>query len=383
MTAARFRIHTVAELTSVPAVTLRAWERRYGVPRPARGPSAYRLYTPEDVELVRRMVELRERGVPVSEAARQALAGPAVSTSRANDGALALAAERIVEAARRMAPDELRQEVARAMMLADALGVFEGAFVPALRAIGVAWQEGELSVAAEHLATSVIGAASRTMLSLLVRPTGSRTALLACFADEEHSLATTGAALHLAYAGARVVDLGARTPPEAIADAVGMMKPDLVVLSVTIAPPRARAAALIDAYGRACAAVPWVVGGASAASLEKLVTRAGGRVVTSIEGLTNLVRTLYIRAGSPSLTRCPCSTSSWPLRRVPRSPTASPTRSRPPACGSSRASWGRRIAHRRSFASTRRSHALPAHRRSRRWPSPSAPRWRGRLPCSA
>jgi hypothetical protein len=27
-----FRIHTVAELTGVPEPTLRAWERRYGIP---------------------------------------------------------------------------------------------------------------------------------------------------------------------------------------------------------------------------------------------------------------------------------------------------------------------------------------------------------------
>ena len=36
----RYRIHAVAEATGVPAATLRAWERRYGIPAPVRTTSA-------------------------------------------------------------------------------------------------------------------------------------------------------------------------------------------------------------------------------------------------------------------------------------------------------------------------------------------------------
>ena len=52
-TEARCRIHTVAELTGVPAPTLRARERRYGLPAPQRGSNAYRLYSNRDVTLLR------------------------------------------------------------------------------------------------------------------------------------------------------------------------------------------------------------------------------------------------------------------------------------------------------------------------------------------
>ena len=48
----RYRIRAVAELTGVSTATLRAWERRYGVPTPSRTASAYRLYGDEDVALV-------------------------------------------------------------------------------------------------------------------------------------------------------------------------------------------------------------------------------------------------------------------------------------------------------------------------------------------
>ena len=297
----RYRIHAVAELTGVPAVTLRAWERRYGVPRPARAPSAYRMYGPEDVALVERVIALRERGVPTSEAARRALAE--TSPDARDDELRSLAVARIVEAARRLSPEALRGEVARAMMLGDAASVFEDVFAPALARIGDEWAAGRLSVAHEHLASSVIGAAARTLVGLVSRPDAARTAIVACLAEEEHSLAATGVALRLATNGFRVVDLGARTPAAAIADAVGAARPSLVALSVTIAPTTAASHRLARAYADACGTVPWVVGGRGARGMKAAVERLGGRIET-LDGLTNLVRTLYIlepRHRSPRL----------------------------------------------------------------------------------
>ena len=58
-------IRKMAALTGVNAVTLRAWERRYGLIRPARTPKGHRLYSPDQVERIRRVVALVERGVPI------------------------------------------------------------------------------------------------------------------------------------------------------------------------------------------------------------------------------------------------------------------------------------------------------------------------------
>ena len=66
----KHRIQAVADRTGVPAPTLRAWERRYGFPRPSRTESAYRLYSDRDVELVIAMRQLTEEGMSASEAAR-------------------------------------------------------------------------------------------------------------------------------------------------------------------------------------------------------------------------------------------------------------------------------------------------------------------------
>ena len=58
-------IKDVAERTGLAAGTIRMWEQRYGFPEPRRTPSGYRVYTGEDVELLRRVAAFRERGLSV------------------------------------------------------------------------------------------------------------------------------------------------------------------------------------------------------------------------------------------------------------------------------------------------------------------------------
>jgi DNA-binding transcriptional MerR regulator len=61
-----FPIREVARLTGVNPVTLRAWERRYGLIQPTRTESGHRLYSPADVAQVRAILSWLERGVAVS-----------------------------------------------------------------------------------------------------------------------------------------------------------------------------------------------------------------------------------------------------------------------------------------------------------------------------
>ncbi|MCS3417052.1 DNA-binding transcriptional MerR regulator [Pseudomonas sp. BIGb0450] len=61
-----FPIREVARLTGVNPVTLRAWERRYGLIQPIRTESGHRLYSRTDVETVHRILDWIERGVSVS-----------------------------------------------------------------------------------------------------------------------------------------------------------------------------------------------------------------------------------------------------------------------------------------------------------------------------
>jgi DNA-binding transcriptional MerR regulator len=61
-----FPIREVSRLTGVNPVTLRAWERRYGLIVPTRTESGHRLYSLTDIERVRSILGWIERGVAVS-----------------------------------------------------------------------------------------------------------------------------------------------------------------------------------------------------------------------------------------------------------------------------------------------------------------------------
>ena len=63
-----YPIRAVAELTGVNPVTLRAWERRYGLLRPERTTKGHRLYTEADIARIRRILALLDRGVLISRA---------------------------------------------------------------------------------------------------------------------------------------------------------------------------------------------------------------------------------------------------------------------------------------------------------------------------
>lgn len=65
-----FPIREVARLTGVNPVTLRAWERRYGLIQPTRTESGHRLYSRTDVDTVHRILDWIERGVAVSKVGR-------------------------------------------------------------------------------------------------------------------------------------------------------------------------------------------------------------------------------------------------------------------------------------------------------------------------
>lgn len=65
---ALFPIGAVSEQTGVHSVTLRAWERRYGLLRPSRTPKGHRLYSQQDIHRVKQVLRLLEQGISVSRA---------------------------------------------------------------------------------------------------------------------------------------------------------------------------------------------------------------------------------------------------------------------------------------------------------------------------
>ena len=241
----RVRIGELSRRTGVRADTLRAWERRYGLPRPERSVGGFRLYGREDERRVQAMKALIDSGVSAAEAARLAASSPAAAASQPTRGAvpqerggqpLAEQAERL-----RVALDGFDETGANAV-LDDALArltveaVAARIVLPAMREIGERWESGEVTVAQEHFATGIL----RGRMLTLARNWGAGTgpmALLACPPGERHDLGLIVFGVVLHSRGWRITYLGLDTPVEAIAQTAAGLRPEAIVLAALTPEP--------------------------------------------------------------------------------------------------------------------------------------------------
>jgi DNA-binding transcriptional MerR regulator len=150
---------------SVPLI--RAWERRYGLISPQRTPSGYRLYDDAAIAILVRVRELTETGWTASEASRAVLAGE-VETEPLRPASQPLLTEaglhaRRAELVTRFVDAATVMDIAATGAALDeifAQGSFESIvdelLMPALVALGSAWSEGRLDVAAEHAASAAV-----------------------------------------------------------------------------------------------------------------------------------------------------------------------------------------------------------------------------------
>jgi DNA-binding transcriptional MerR regulator len=246
-----YNTQAVVQLTGVPAPTFRAWERRYGVPRPARLPGGQRLYSERDVALIRWLHQRTEEGVAISRAVAL------LATREGQPSMLPAAAPRAFPQLQAELLDRLQafDTIGAQTTLAEAFALYSVERVcleliqPTLVEIGERWHAGGISVAMEHYATNLIRRKLLSLLDIYDSRADGRLALLACAPNELHEVGLLLVALFLARRGWPVVYLGAAVPLEDLDAAIRQLQPRLVVLSASTAETAhglREAAALVD-----------------------------------------------------------------------------------------------------------------------------------------
>ncbi len=231
------------------------------------------------------MVGLQKQGISPSESARLVLqdtapparTNPVPTPPAAAPTTHAAMVDSIFSAAISMDLPQLELNLHRALGAGSAWTVYSKVLEPVLERIGEKWAKGEVSIAQEHFATMEIGTVVRNLVRLVRSNQSEKTVLLACIEDEDHELPLYGVALMAETLRWNTCILGARTPPEALADAVEHSKPQLVGLSVTTAMPSRGSKILFDEYAAACGSVDWLVGGLGAERFRAEIEDAGGR----------------------------------------------------------------------------------------------------------
>ncbi|MBN8229415.1 MerR family transcriptional regulator [Corallococcus macrosporus] len=269
------RIRTIARLTGIREATLRAWERRYGFPRPERSENNYRVYSRDELEAVRRVAKLMEEGLSVSEAISQVRDEPARS---------------IPPEARRMdrfwsAVTALDAEAADAVLSEAQVGLgpttyCDTVLIPLLREMA-----SRLDVAREHMASALVRQRLRMLLAGMERVGDGPRGLLACPARDHHEGGLLALGVHLKARGWRVTVLGADTPAEALHGACMQLHPDVVALSFIRRRDSEDFVTVLSEAMHACAPAPLVVGGPGAREHLKTLFTLGAQYAESAEEL--------------------------------------------------------------------------------------------------
>ena len=63
-----FNLKVVVHETGLKPDTIRAWERRYGLPQPRRSSGGHRLYSRRDIEIIKWLMARQEEGLSISNA---------------------------------------------------------------------------------------------------------------------------------------------------------------------------------------------------------------------------------------------------------------------------------------------------------------------------
>ncbi|MFC8504329.1 MerR family transcriptional regulator [Pedococcus sp. NPDC057267] len=239
-TEGRHSIGDVAELTGVAPGTLRAWETRYGVVSPSRTSTAYRSYSDDDVEVVRRMRVLVDSGIPARRAARMAgeaspvtaqesPGGPVAPGTPATAGSPLADHGTLTRVAARFDPVALQQALDEAFSLASVDRVIDDWLMPSLGVLGAAWEAGDVDVAGEHFVSSAV----MRRLAALFEASGAQgpRVLVGLPPGSRHELPVLAFAVCLLRAGLDVLYLGPDVPLDSWPAVVRASAPRAVVIS--------------------------------------------------------------------------------------------------------------------------------------------------------
>ena len=283
-------IGALSRAARIPVETLRTWERRYGSPMPVRKPSGHRLYPAASVEHLRRVgrllahghrpgeilgLSLRELDSLLSISEPRPKSSPEDPLASAFDGEqLGRSLETALRAAADFDDELLVQELRANWIRLGPLRFLQDYAGPLMVAIGRAWREKTLEIRHEHFASSCVLDFLREVREPFdEQARGPRLAATMLPGDIHEGGLLMVSAL-LAYRGYRVAYLGAGMPLDQIA-AVGTSSDiEVVVISVSPAMPRKRAAkAVAELRHLLPRRVPLWVGGAGAPRVSEGVER--------------------------------------------------------------------------------------------------------------
>ena len=241
--APKYNVKAVSHLVGVSPVTLRAWERRYGLPAPQRGTQGYRLYSEYDIRTLRWLKAQLDTGLSISRAAqhlselRTAGHDPAVTLRREAAAQLPVSCENLAQRCIQAWAAMDEQVAAETLRLAFSLYPIDQVLMdvvrPALVALGERWHRGELPVAVEHFATQFCVRHLQSMTAAAGAPSRAGLIVAAGAPGEWHEIGLLMLVVMLRWRGWDVKYLGPNLRLERLDEALAPLRPRLLLFSAT------------------------------------------------------------------------------------------------------------------------------------------------------
>lgn len=287
-----FSIAIAARRSGLSQHVIRAWEKRYGVVTPLRTDTHRRLYTDEDIERLQLLRRATQAGHSIGNiaslpaellrplAAEESVA-PAAKSPDTAETLLATA----LDAVKALDSGKLERLLSGGMVTLGRGLLTLRVIVPLIQHVGTEWERGNLRVAHEHCATSVI----RTLLGNFVhahsQTTNAPVLVVTTPPGQLHELGALIAGAAASDRGWKVIYLGPSLPPEEIAAAFHQCKADALALSIIYPADDPGLSAQLRTIRHLLPDAPILAGGTAAAGYVGALSDIGATVCNDIPAI--------------------------------------------------------------------------------------------------
>ena len=244
----RYNLGVVLRETGINADTLRAWERRYGLPAPQRSEGGQRLYSQQDIDTVKWLTQRQEEGMRISNAVKlwkkinKDGKYPFISQTEsqsANNKTFEISSGANLDALQNawveacLDYDEARAEqiLAQSFALYPLEMACTYVLEKGLQTIGEEWYENNISAQQEHFAVSLASRKINSLIAAAPRPTRKERLIIGCTPGENHSFPGLLLTLLSRYQGWDVVYLGADVPQERLDATIQQTGAGIIILT--------------------------------------------------------------------------------------------------------------------------------------------------------
>lgn len=230
-----FPIGTVSSMTGVNSVTLRAWERRYGLIVPTRTESGHRMYSEEDIERIKLILQLIDEGIAISRV-KEALeiAREDEQTREDTTNHWGRYQDEMLRGVNNFDEGLLDSVYNEAMSLYPVDVVTKQLLLPLLSKLGQRWMHVSTGVAEEHFFSVFMRNKLGARFHHQNRKIHGPRLIAACLPGEQHEFGLMLFTLAAHARGYHIVLLGADMPIEQLAEVVHRSNSDGIVLSGSV-----------------------------------------------------------------------------------------------------------------------------------------------------